>query len=460
MDTKQGMPTEKPRSRPACAPLDLLDSVLGQARAAGADAAEAIFAERSSASVAWRLGRQESLEHSESSIIGLRLFIGRRQAIVSSSDASPDALAAMVERATAMARVVPEDPFCGLADPEEIIGDAVDVEACDPAPIAVGIVMERAAAAEAAALAVPGVTNSEGAEAGSGRDAWAVCATNGLRRSYARSWHSVSVSVLAGEGTAMERDYEYAGTVWGEDLEDAATLGRRCGEKTVRRLHPRKVASAQVPIVFEPRVARSLLGHFSAAINGAAVARGTTFLGGKLGEQIFAPGIAVIDDPLRRRGLRSRPFDAEGIPSRRRAIVDDGILSSWLLDLRAARQLGLASTGHASRGASSPPSPGPTNLYLQPGTLTPAELMRDIRSGLLVTDLMGFGINGVTGDYSRGASGFWIEDGLPAYPVSEITVSGNLLPMFRELTPADDLEFRWGMDCPTVRIDGMTIAGR
>jgi PmbA protein len=258
----------------------------------------------------------------------------------------------------------------------------------------------------------------------------------------------------------MERDYDYASSVYLEDLEDPERLGRRCGERAVRRLHPRKASSAQVPIVYEPRVARSLLGHLAAAINGSAVARGTTFLNGKLGEPIFAQSVSIIDDPLRRRGLRSRPFDGEGIPSSRRAIVENGVLKSWLLDLRAARQLGLRSTAHAARGASSPPSPAPTNLYLEPGSSSAEQLVRAIPSGLYVTDLMGFGINGVTGDYSRGASGFWIENGELAYPVSEITVSGNLLQMFQELTPASDLEFRYGVDSPTLRLDGMTVAGR
>ncbi|HYN40125.1 MAG TPA: TldD/PmbA family protein, partial [Rhodospirillales bacterium] len=366
MDQKLGMPAA---AAAGVEPLDILDGLLARTRASGADAADAILADHRSLSVAFRLGRREQLERSEAQVIGLRLFVGRRQALVSSSDTSPAALAEMVERAVAMARVVPEDPYCGLADPGEIASADIDVEACEPGEPDLERVSARAAAAEAAALAVAGVSNSEGAEAAAGYNLVAVAATNGLRRSYARSWHSVSVSVLAGEGTAMERDYEYASAVWQDDLEDAAALGRRCGEKAVRRLNPRKARSAQVPIVYEPRVARSLLGHLTGAINGSAVGRGTTFLGDKLGSRLFADGIRVIDDPLRRRGLRSRPCDGEGIASERRAIIDDGVLTTWLLDLRSARQLGLRSTGHASRGASSPPSPAPTNIYLEPGTL-------------------------------------------------------------------------------------------
>lgn len=441
-------------------PLALLDDLLNMAQSAGADAVDAVFADRRALSISYRLGKLENLERSEGKVIGLRIFVGQRQAIVSSTDVSPGALAAMVERGLAMARAVPEDPYCGLADASEIVRETVDVDAFDSREIDVASVTKRTADAEAAALAVSGVTNSEGAEAGAGVDSYAIAGSNGLRQTHARSWHSVSVSVLAGVGTAMERDYEYASSVHLEDLENPERLGRRCGERAVRRLHPRKVSSAQVPIVYEPRAARSLLSHLAAAINGSAVARGTTFLHDKLGEPVFAHGIRIIDDPLRQRGLRSRPFDGEGIASQRRAVVEDGVLQSWLLDLRAARQLGLRSTGHASRGASSPPSPAPTNFYLEPGALSAEQLLSGIPSGLYVTDLMGFGINGVTGDYSRGASGFWIENGALAYPVSEVTVSGNLLQMFRELTPASDLEFRYGIDSPTVRIDGMTVAGR
>ena len=457
MDKKRGMPAIAPA---AAEPLEILDRLLAQAKARGADAADAVCIDRRSLSVAYRLGSREQLERSETQVIGLRLFVGLRQAIVSSSDISPAALDEMLERGVAMAHAVPEDPYCGLADPSDIGCADADVEACEPGEPDAEVVSARAAQAEAAALAVIGVSNSEGAEASAGIDRTAIAASNGLRRSYARSWHGFSVSVLAGEGTAMERDYEYASAVWQSDLPDPAVLGRRCGEQAVRRLHPRKARSAQVPVVYEPRVARSLLGHLTAAINGSAVARGTTFLGDKLGAPVFAPGINIFDDPLRKRGPRSRPCDGEGIASVRRALIDDGRLTTWLLDLRSARQLGLRSTGHGSRGVSSPPSPAPSNVYLQPGNLSASALIAGIDDGLLVTDLMGFGINGVTGDYSRGASGFWIERGEIAYPVSEITVSGNLLEMFRQLTPASDLEFRYGIDSPTLRIDGMTVAGR
>jgi PmbA protein len=439
--------------------LSIIDDLLAAAVRAGADSADAILIDRRSLSMAWRLGRQETIERAEGIDLGLRVFVGQRQAIVSSSDLSGDACRHLVERAVAMARIVPADPWCGLAGSDEVAKDLADVDGWEAGDVEVGVLADRAAAAEAAALAVPGVRNSEGAEAGWGADRFAIAATNGLARTFARSWHSLSVSVLAGEGTGMERDYDYASAVYAQDLRDPAAIGRSAGEKAVRRLGPRKVGSAQVPVVFDPRVARSILGHLTGAINGQSVARGTTFLKDKMGEPVFRPGVTIVDDPLRRRGLRSRPCDVEGIAARRLHVIDDGRLTTWLLDLRSARQLGLAPTGHAGRSAGSPPAPMASNVYLAPGTASPAALIGDIDAGLYVTEMMGFGVNGVTGDYSRGASGFWIERGEIAYPVSEITVSGNLMEMFRHLTPANDLEFRYGVDSPTVRIDGMTVAG-
>jgi PmbA protein len=285
-------------------------------------------------------------------------------------------------------------------------------------------------------------------------------ASNGFRGAQGGTTVSVGASVLAGRGEAMERDYDGASSRFLADLEDAAAIGRRAGERAVRRLGARKVATAKVPIVYDPRVARGLLGHLAGAIAGPAIARGTSFLKDRLGQSVFAPGIRITDDPHRRRGLRSRPFDGEGVRNRAMDLVADGVLTTWLLDCRSARQLGLRSTGHASRGTSGVPSPGTTNLYLHPGSLQPAELMADIDRGFYVTELIGMGVNLVTGDYSRGAAGFWIEKGAFAHPVSEVTIAGRLQDMFRALVPANDLVFRYGIDAPTVRIDGMTVAGR
>jgi PmbA protein len=437
---------------------DTLQDLVAAARKAGADAADAILVSNASLSIARRLGQIEQLERAEGFDLGLRVFVGQRQAIVSSTDPSPRGFAALAERAVAMARVVPEDPFAGLPDaPDGLV--AVDLDLADEAEPNAEALIARAAAAEDAALAVAGVTNSEGAEAGWGRYAIALAASNGFAGEYARTSHSISVTALAGQGTGMERDYDYSSTVHLSDLEDAAMLGRRAGEKAVARLNPRRPKTARVPVVYDPRVAASLLGHLAGAINGAAVARGTSFLRDRLGQRVMAAGLTLVDDPTRRRGLRSRPFDGEGMKGTRRAIVEDGVLTTWVLDWRSARQLGMTSTGHASRGTGGPPSPSTTNLWLEPGKVTPEALMADIREGLYATELIGMGVNGVTGDYSRGAAGFVIRDGALAEPVSEITIAGNVKDMLLELTPADDLQFRRGTDSPTVRVEGLTMAG-
>ncbi|MDA1089444.1 MAG: metallopeptidase TldD-related protein [Proteobacteria bacterium] len=440
--------------------LTLLDRVLGKATAAGAEAADAVVIESVSLSLAQRLGEREHLSRSESADLGLRVFIGARQAIVSSSDSSERAIDELVERAVAMARSVPEDPYCGLADPDQLAADFPDLEGCDDTEPDADILSERAAEAEDAARAVPGISNSEGAEASWGRSRVAIAATNGFSQSRAGSRHSISVAVLAGEGTKMERDYDYATTVHAVDLPSPAEIGRSAGEKTINRLNPQKASSASVPVVYDPRVSNSLVRHLAGAVNGTVVARGTTFLKDKTGEQIFPAAITIIDDPLRPRGLGSKGFDGEGVGTKRLDIIEAGVLTSWILDLRSARQLGLSTTGHAGRGISSPPSPSTTNLYMQAGAVTPQELMADIKAGLYVTEMMGFGVNTITGDYSRGASGFWIENGGLAYPVNEVTIAGNLEHMFAHLTAADDLEFRYATNAPTLRVEGMTVAGR
>jgi PmbA protein len=439
-------------------PLDLLADLIGRARAAGADAADAVLVSGTSLSVQRRLGETEHVERSEGRDLGLRVFLGQRAAMVSSSTIDPASFKELAQRAVAMARVVPEDPYAGLADtavpPEQAALDLVD--ATEPTTEQL---VARAATAEAAALAVPGVNNSEGAEAGFSRTEAFLATSAGFAGRTERTSHSVSATALAGTGTAMQRDYDYHSTVYLADLDDPATIGRSAGERAIARLNPTRPATARVPVLYDPRVAGGLLGHLAGAINGASVARGTSFLKDKMGQRIFAAGIAVHDDPRRVRGARSRVFDGEGTPTAARALIDDGVLTTWLLDSRSARQLGLRSTGSAARGTGGPPSPSPSNLYLAAGRLTPAALMADIKLGLYVTELIGMGVNSVTGDYSRGAAGFMIRDGALAEPVAEITIAGNLLEMFAHLTPADDLRFRRGTDAPTVRVDGMTLAG-
>jgi len=441
------------------APIELVTDLLQKARAAGADAADAVFAEGIALAHSQRMGNIDKLERSEGQDLGLRVFVGQRQAIVSTTDLSTASLDQLAGRAVAMARAVPEDEFAGIADPDQLATEFPDLDlAADDEPTP-EVLIARARAAEEAALAVDGITNSEGAEADWSRSSITLAASNGFVGGYAVSRHSVSVVPLAGEGTAMERDYDYDIAVYAEDLEDPAEIGRRAAARTLARLNARKVATTRVPVVFDKRVAGSLIGHLASAINGAAVARGTSFLKDKMGEPVFAAGLSIIDDPHRPRGLASKPFDGEGIANRKREIVADGRLATWLLDLRSARQLGLETTGHASRGTSAPPSPSSTNLYLPAGETTPEELMRAVGTGFLVRELIGFGVNTVTGDYSRGASGHWIENGEPAYPVSEVTIAGNLTDMFMHISPADDLEFRRGTNAPTLRVDGMTVAG-
>ncbi|MGH7116466.1 MAG: TldD/PmbA family protein [Stellaceae bacterium] len=439
--------------------IDLLEDLIGRARRAGAEAADAVLFEGASLSHGRRLGKTEKLERSEGQDLGLRVFLGRRQAVVSSSDRSPKALAELVERAVAMARTVPEDPYCGIAEPDQIAKEWPALDMLDPQEPSAEVLIERARAAEEAALAVNGVTNSEGAEAGWGRSTVALAASNGFAGCYSGSSSGVSASVISGAGTGMERDYDYSSAVYATDLRDPAEIGRSAGERAVKRLGARKMPTARVPVVFDPRVARSFISALLGAISGPSIARGTSFLKDRLGQRIFPEAITIIDDPHRRRGLRAKPFDGEGIANRRRAIIDRGVLTTWLLDLRSARQLGMTTTGHAARGTSSPPGPSATNVWIEPGALSPKALIADIESGFYVTEMMGFGVNGVTGDYSRGAAGFWIDKGEIAFPVSEMTVAGNLKDMFARLVAADDLEFRAGTDAPTLRIDDLTVAG-
>lgn len=438
---------------------DRLAALVADATKGGADAADAVLIRSTSLSHAQRLGQIEKLERQESFDLGLRVFRGRKQAIVSSTDFSGAALSELVDRALDMARTVPDDPWGGLADPDQLATEIPELDMVDAEEPASGVLIDMARRCEDAARAVPGITNSDGAEASWSHSYITLAATNGFAGSYARTDCGVGVSVIAGEGTDMEAEYDFAHAVYRSDLEDAATVGTRAGERTVARLGARRMPTAQVPVVFDPRVAGGLLGHLSGAINGTSIARGSSFLKDSLNQQIFADGISVIDDPHRPRGMRSKPFDAEGVANRKRAIIDGGVLTTWLLDLSSARQLDLETTGHAGRGTSGPPSPGPTNLYLEPGNRSRDDLLGETGTGFYVTSLMGMGVNGVTGDYSRGASGFWIENGEIAFPVTEMTIAGNLKDMYRSLTPADDLEFRYGTNSPTVRIEGMTVAG-
>jgi PmbA protein len=435
-------------------------ALVDRAKRAGADAADALYYADASTSVQVRLGELEDVGRSEGEQIGLRVFVGRRSASVSSSDLSSDALSLLVERAVAMAGEAPEDAWAGLAPEDRLArGELPDVESDDGGDPSPALLRDRALAVEEAARAVSGVANSEGGRAGAGRSLFALATSHGFCRGYTSSGYSCSVSVIAGAGGSMQRDYAQHAARFLDDLEPAEALGRLAGERAVARLDPRKLDSGEMPVVFDPRVGAGLLGHLIEAIVGGAITRRTSFLLDCEGKPVFSAAVTIRDDPLRRRGLRSRPFDAEGLRTTPRDIVADGVLTGWLLDSASARQLGREPTGHAVKGGSGAPSAGPSNLHMAPGRVSKAALIGDIERGVYVTELIGQGVNPVTGDYSRGASGFIIERGEIGPAVAEITVAGNLLDMFRRLTPADDLEFRNAVNAPTLRVDGMTIAG-
>ena len=439
---------------------DRADRLVKAARAAGADAADAVAVRSMSLAIEVRDGNTEESERAEGDDLGLRVFVGRRQALVSTNEVTATGAAALAERAVAMARVAPEDKFAGLAEEKSLAQNFPDLDLIDPDLPSVEELEAMARAAEEAGLAVKGVSKSGGASASSGIGGVVLVTSHGFRGAYLGSNHGVSMTAIAGEGTGMERDYDYSAVRHVGDLAPPEKIGRSAAQRAIARLNPRKVSTRKVPVVFDPRVAGSLVSHLANAVNGASVARKTSFLRDKLGAKLFADGIRIVDDPLRKRGLRSHPFDGEGVPGQKLALVDDGVLRSWLLDSTTARELGLVTTGHAQRNSSSMPSPSPSNLHLEPGRVTPDALIADIADGFYVTDLIGTGANMVTGDYSRGASGFWIEQGKRTYPVSEVTIAGNLPEMFRTLTAANDLEFRYSTNAPTLRVEGLTVAGQ
>ena len=429
------------------------------ARRKGADAADAVYVGERSQGVSVRLGALEDVHRSEGEEIGLRLFRGTRSASVASSDLSADALTALVDRAYAMAGEAPEDAYAGLA-PEELLfrGQPVDLDlddGGDPDPAELrSVAME----AEDAARAVAGVTNSNGGSASASASSFAVATSHGFSGASRATGYSVSASVVAGEGSGMQRDYGWHSARHRADLEDAADIGTRAANRAVARLNPVRITPGAMAVLFDPRVATTLLGHLVGAISGGAIARQASFLLDALGTQLFAQGIQILDDPLRARGLRSRAFDSEGLPVAPLALIDDGMLTSWLADSAAARQLGIAPTGHAVRGVSGAPGAGPSNLHIAAGSRSREAMIADIQQGILVTELIGQGVNGVTGDYSRGAAGFLISNGEIGPAVAEITIASNLKAMFASLEPASDLRFRRGVDAPTLLVPKMMVA--
>ncbi|HEX8232494.1 MAG TPA: TldD/PmbA family protein [Caulobacteraceae bacterium] len=438
-----------------------LHDVVQAALQAGADAAEAVFSERQALSIGVRLGELEEVEREESQDLGVRVFVGRRQASVSGSASSPEARRKLVERAVAMARLAPEDPYASLAAPERLAnGAAPSLDLFDPGEPSAEALEAQALAAEEAARAVAGVTNSEGGSSSWSSTSWRLVTSAGFSGLYRASGSSIGASVIAGDGEIMERGGEGRSARWRADLPTPEELGAEAGRRAVSRLGARKIDSRTAPVIFENRLAASILSPLAGAISGPSVARGVSFLKDKLGQPVFAPGVEVVDDPHRPRGLGSAPFDDEGVRNERRAIIADGVLTTWLLNTSSARQLGLETTGHASRGLAGPPGVSTTNVTMTPGERDLAGLMADAGEGLLVTSMFGPSLNANTGDWSIGVSGFWFEGGETAYPVTEITVAGNLIDIYARLVPGADLEIRGATNAPSILIDGLAIAGR
>ncbi|WP_295813754.1 TldD/PmbA family protein [uncultured Nitratireductor sp.] len=437
---------------------DRVVALVEAAKKAGADASDAVVVRGYSKSVSVRLGKVENTEASESDDMSLRVFVGKRVASVSApANADPMPLA---ERAVSMAKASPEDPYQGLAERGRLARSIADLELYDATEVSADRLKEDALAAEAAALDVSGVTNSSGSGASAGSGGLVLATSEGFIGQYEATRFSRSVSVLAGEGTGMERDYDYSSRLHFLDLDAPEEIGRSAGERAVKRLNARKVATGRYPVVYDPRVARGIAGHLASAINGASVARKSSFLRDMMGKTVAAPGITVTDDPQRRRGSSSRPFDGEGVAGEKLVMIDGGILNHWFLSTSVARQLGLSGTnGRGVRGSSSV-NPASTNLALEPGTETPEAFIAGIKAGFYVTEVFGQGVNLVTGEYSRGAAGFWIENGEISYPVSEVTIASNLKDMFLNMTPASDIDRNFGTAAPTLLVEGMTLAGK
>ena len=429
------------------------------ARAAGSDTHDVLVVGSTTTSIGVRGGELEDVEASGGTDVGLRVLLGRKQAVVSGSDVAPDALRVLAERAVAMARNAPDDPFAELADPARLACDVPDLELADGRDVSPDALKERALEVEAAALDVEGVTQAEGASASHTRSKFHLLTSHGFSGGWESTRHSLGVSAFAAREGHMERDYEHQGRRYEADLPSPEAIGKLAGERAVRRLGARQLASGEMPVIFERRVAYSLLGAFLSAISGTSVARGTSFLKDKMDTLVFNDRITIHDDPTVLRGLGSRPFDAEGVRCEPLRLVTDGVLEEWLLNTATARKLGVPTTGRAHRGVGSPPGVSPTNAWIAPGKRTPQDFINDLKTGLLVTEMFGPSLNANTGDYSVGVAGFAIEGGDVAYPVSEVTIAGNLLDIYRSLEVADDLEFDGAVVSPTLRVAEMTVAG-
>ena len=435
------------------------DYLIKKSKKAGAEDVDVVYVENTNIDVGCRLKKIEKLERSESNDLGLRFIKNKKQVIVSSNDLSNKSLEELVYKASNMVKAVPKDPYCSIAEKKDLIKKIPNLNILENKEPSINSLKNKVIEAEKAGLNVNGVTNSEGSEIGWNKSKIHLFNSNGLNVNYQSSNYSIYVVLIAGKGTSMEREYEFASSVSEKDLIKPSIVGKTAGEKAVKRLKPRKIKTSKIPVIFSPRVANSFLRYLSSSINGNSIARGTSFLKKKLNKKIFSENIIIVDNPLKKGGLQSKPFDGEGLETKKTEIVKNGELKTWILDLSTAKQLKLKSTGHASRGISSPPSPNPTNLYFEPGNISKKNLIGNIKKGIYLTELMGSSVNLINGDYSRGGSGFWIDKGEITYPINEITIADNLNEMFKRIILADDLEFKQGLNSPTMLIENMTVAG-
>lgn len=438
--------------------INIASDLVKKAKELGADKADAVMVESVDMAVGYRMQQQEELERAENQAIGLRVIIGKQQAIVSATDVSSGSLNELASRAISMARNAPEDEFSSFVETEQMVSELADLDLYDGKQPTAEQMQSQALAAEKAALDIEGITNSEGGSSSYARNIITMANSNGLAKSYRTSSSSLSVCVIAGEGTSMERDYDYTVACHAGDLRAAAEIGKKAAEKTLRRLNPVKIKTCEVPVVFDKEISRGLVGSLASALNGVSIAKGTSFLKDKMGQQVFRDNINIIDNPQIKRALGSKPCDGEGIKGEELSLIENGKLQNWILDLRSAKQLGLQTNGRASRGIGSSPRPSCTNLYMENGDVSFKDLIADIKEGFYVTDVFGMGVSTVTGDYSQGASGFWIKNGEIIHSVNELTIASNLGDMFLNMIAANDLEIKYSVNAPTLCIEKMTVA--
>jgi len=435
------------------------DFLIKKSKKSGADSVDVVYIENTNIDVGCRLKKIEKLERSESNDIGLRFIKNKKQVIVSSNDLTKKNLEELIYKASKMVGAVPRDPYCSIAKKKDLIKKIPNLEIFDSKEPTIKSLKDKVIEAENAGLNVKGVTNSEGAEIGWNKSKIYLFNSNGLNVSYQSSSYDIYAVLIAGRGTLMEREYEFASSVFEKDLTKTSLVGKKAGELAVKKINPKKIKTSKIPVIFSPRVANSFLKHLSSAINGNSITRGTSFLKKKLNKKIFSSNINIIDNPLKKRGLQSKPFDGEGLETKKTQIIKNGELKTWFLDLATAHQLRLKSTAHASRNISSPPTPSPTNLYFEPSNISPKSLIGNIKKGVYLTELMGSSVNLTNGDYSRGGSGFWIDKGEITYPINGITIADNLNEMFKKIILANDLEFKHGLNSPTMLIEDMIVAG-